>query len=166
MFVICSSLSANNIEDIKTFEANFSQIITNSSNKKIIYSGKIYMQEPSKLVWKYQTPIIKNVYMDKDFAIIDEPELEQAIFTSLKKEINIVTLLKNAKQIKENLYEASMYETKYKIALKNRRIKTINYKDELENKIEIVFTNILQNHDINESIFKFIPPFDYDIIRK
>ena len=166
MFMFYSTLFASNIEDMKTFEAKFTQTIINSSNKKIEYTGKIFIKEPSKIVWKYESPIIKNVYISKNFAIIDEPELEQAIFTSLKKEINIVKLLKNAKEIKTNVYLTTMYDTDYTITLENKRIKSIKYKDELENSINILFTNILQNHEIDESNFKFKPPAGYDIIRK
>ncbi len=166
MFVVCSNLVAKEFDEIKTFEANFTQIIVNNSNKKIEYHGKIYIKDNSKIVWKYKSPIIKNVYIDKNFAIIDEPELEQAIFTSLNKEINIVKLLKDAKKIEENVYETSMYDTSYKITMQNRRIKSIKYKDEIENSIEIIFSNIKQNQKLDESIFKFQPPKGYDIIRK
>ena len=166
LFIICSNLVAQDIEEIKTFEAKFTQIIVNVTNKKIEYKGKIYIKEPSKILWKYESPIIKNVYIIKDFAIIDEPELEQAIFTSLKKEINIVKLLENAKKIKENTYLTSMYDVDYKIVIENSRIKSIQYKDEIENSITILFSDIIQNHDLDETIFKFKAPKGYDIIRK
>jgi len=166
MFIVCSNLSASEFDDIKTFEANFTQIIINNSSKKIEYKGKIYIKEKTKIVWKYKTPIVKSVYIDKNFAIIDEPELEQAIFTALNREINIVKLLKDAKKIESNVYLTSMYDTDYKITMQDRRIKSIKYKDEIENSIEIIFENILQNHKIDESIFNFQPPKGYDIIRK
>jgi len=166
MFIISSSWAAQEVEDIKTFEAKFTQTIINSSDKKIVYKGKIYIKDQTKIVWKYESPIIKNVYIDRDFAIIDEPELEQAIFTSLKKEINIVKLIKEAKKIEPNIYKTTMYDTDYTIQIENRRIKSVKYKDELENSIAIVFSDILQNHKIDESNFKFNPPIGYDIIRK
>ena len=166
MFLLSSSLFANNIEDLKTFEAKFTQIIINNANKKIEYSGKIYIKEPSQIVWKYETPIIKNVYISKDFAIIDEPELEQAIFTTLKKEINIVKLLKSAKKIGSNIYVTSANDIKFELLIENRRIKSIKYEDEIENKITIIFTNIIQNETIDEKHFVFQAPDYYDIIRK
>ncbi|NQY93652.1 MAG: outer-membrane lipoprotein carrier protein LolA [Campylobacteraceae bacterium] len=166
MFLLSSSLFANNIEDLKTFEAKFTQIIINNANKKIEYSGKIYIKEPSQIVWKYETPIIKNVYISKDFAIIDEPELEQAIFTTLKKEINIVKLLKSAKKIGSNIYVTSANDIDFELLIENRRIKSIKYEDEIENKITIIFTNIIQNETIDEKHFVFQAPDYYDIIRK
>jgi len=166
LFLISSSLFANNIEDLKTFEAKFTQIILNNANKKIEYTGKIYIKEPSQIVWKYQSPIIKNVFINKDFAIIDEPELEQAIFTTLKKEINIVKLLKTAKKIDDNMYITRSNDIDFKLKIENRRIKSIQYQDEIENDITIIFSDILQNHKLDESNFNFDPPEYYDIIRK
>lgn len=49
-------------------------------------------------MWKYKTPVVKNVYIENNMAIVDEPELEQAIFTTLENEINILKLLKEAKK--------------------------------------------------------------------
>jgi len=166
MLFICTNLFANNIEDLKTFEADFTQVIVNNANKEIKYSGKIYIKEPSQIVWKYKTPIIKNVYINKDFAIIDEPELEQAIFTSLKKEIHIVKLLENARKTGENTYATSMYDIDFNLLIKEGKINSINYKDEIDNDITILFDNIQQNHELDDKHFKFQPPFEYDIIRK
>ena len=119
LFVLYSNLFSKIIENIETFEANFTQNIVNNANKKIIYTGKIYIQKPDKILWNYKTPIIKNIYINKEFIIIDEPQLEQAIFTSLKKKINIITLLKNAKEIKPNIYSASSYDRDFQITIKN-----------------------------------------------
>jgi len=166
MFFISSSLFANNIDDLKTFEAKFTQIILNNADKKIEYSGMIYIKEPSQIVWKYESPIIKNVFINKDFAIIDEPELEQAIFTTLKKEINIVKLLKSAKQVDSNMYVTSVNDIDFKLKIENRKIKSIQYQDEIENDITIIFSNIIQNQTIDEKHFQFNPPEHYDIIRK
>lgn len=166
MLFVGSNLFANEFEDIKTFEAHFEQSIVNSSDKKISYSGKVFIKDSSKILWKYETPIVKNVYIIKDFAIIDEPELEQAIFTSLNKEINILKLIKNAKKISDGVFTTNMYEVEYTINIKDKEIKSITYKDELENKVTISFTHIKQNQSIDDVLFKFKAPKGYDIIRK
>ena len=166
MSLICVNLFAEELENIKAFEAKFKQTIINNVNKKIVYTGMIYIREPSNFVWKYESPIVKSVYINRDFAIIVEPELEQAIYTSLKNEINIIKLLTEAKKIDENKYLAQLYDVKYNITVENRRIKSIQYEDEIENSITIEFSDILQNHAINEAHFKFKAPMGYDIIRK
>ncbi|AXH15264.1 cell envelope biogenesis protein LolA [Malaciobacter mytili LMG 24559] len=161
-----SFLNANIFTDIKSFKAQFIQTITNSSSSNIEYKGEVFIKSNGKILWKYKTPVIKNVYINQNFAIVDEPELEQAIFTSLEREINIIKLLNNAKKIDENNYKAKVYNIEYNIFVKNNQISSISYSDELENKVLISFFDIQQNIVIDDMIFKFAAPDYYDIIRK
>ena len=166
LFFVSLSFASNALENIKSFQANFVQIIKNSSNKTIEYKGEIFIKEPSKILWKYKEPIIKNVFVINSFAIVDEPELEQAIFTSLDNEIDIIKLLKSAKEVKENTFKAEIKEVEYLILVKENKISSISYKDQLENSVVIEFSEIKQNMPIEDKTFSFNPPSHYDIIRK
>ncbi len=166
MLFISNVFASSQLENLKSFEADFSQLVTNEANKTIEYKGKVFIKNSGKVLWKYETPIIKNVYVLDNIAIVDEPELEQAIYTTLENSIDIVKLLKDAKKIKENKFEAELYSTKYIIFLENDKIKSLSYSDQLENKILITFHNSSQNNDISDDIFKFIPPEYYDIVKK
>ncbi|AXH09955.1 cell envelope biogenesis protein LolA [Malaciobacter halophilus] len=157
---------ANVFKNIKSFKADFIQTIKNSSNSNIEYKGEVFIKNSGKVLWKYKKPIIKNVYINENFAIIDEPELEQAIFTSLDSKINLIKLLNGAKKITTNKYKAKLYETEYEIVVKNDKISKISYIDELENQVLITFSNIEQNIQLKDSLFKFTAPKYYDIIRK
>ncbi len=95
-------------------------------------------------MWKYKTPVVKNVYIENNMAIVDEPELEQAIFTTLENEINILKLLKEAKKIDNNNYVSTIDGTKYQISMSSNKIKKITYKDTLDNSVEIIFSNSVQ----------------------
>ena len=119
-------------------------------------------------MWKYKTPVIKNVYINNDFAIVDEPELEQAIFTQLESEINIIKLLNSSKKVNENSYITNIEDVDYliKTSPSDNKINYIKYKDKLENDVEIKFSNVVQNGEISEQIFKFTIPEHYDVIRK
>lgn len=157
---------ANVFKNIKSFKADFIQTIKNSSNSNIEYKGEVFIKNSGKVLWKYKKPIIKNVYINENFVIIDEPELEQAIFTSLDSKINLIKLLNGAKKITTNKYKAKLYETEYEIVVKNDKISKISYIDELENQVLITFSNIEQNIQLKDSLFKFTAPKYYDIIRK
>ena len=141
---------------ISTYTASFSQIITNPNGQNITYNGDLYIKKPNKMLWKYTQPIKKYVYMNNKNIIIDEPELEQAIFTQITDEINIIKLLNNPENI----------DKKYNLTFKNNLLVKITYQDELENIVNINFTNIKQNININDKLFIFNAPQDYDIIRK
>lgn len=162
---IASSASAD-IRNLDSFYGNFEQTIVSSSENKIEYKGKVFIKSSGKILWKYETPIIKNVYIDNSMAIVDEPELEQAIFTKLEDEINIIKLLKDAKKVDNENYISTIDGVKYSIKIKNDKIEKITYKDNLDNLVTINFFNVVINQEINDEIFKYIVPSNYDVIRK
>lgn len=165
--LLISFASANiDFEKMETFKANFTQTVTNESGKKITYDGEIFVKKSGKVLWKYQEPIKKDVYIIDQRVIIDEPELEQVVLTTLEKNIDIVTLLKNAKELKKNLYSTKLYDTEYFIIVKDDKIEKIYFKDELSNNIDIDFSNIKINAQIDDSLFMFIIPENYDVIEK
>lgn len=164
---IFSSLNAiEDIKNLRSFKADFSQIIDSSNGNKINYTGEVYIKDDGKILWKYKTPIIKNVYILKDYAIVDEPELEQAIITNLESEINIIELLNKSNKIDEKTYVSKIEDVDYLIGLENNKIHTIKYKDKLDNKVIITFNDSIENTNLSEEIFKFSAPDYYDIIRK
>jgi outer membrane lipoprotein carrier protein len=151
--------------DIKTFQANFKQTIVNNTGKKINYTGNLSIKQPYKMVWNYTVPIKKYVHINKYNVVIVEPELEQAIFSNLNKEVNILNILSNVKKIKQNYYQTIIDEISYNLTIKNGLLTKIDYKDKLDNKVDIVFTNIKQNKPIDNDVFRYHIPTEYDIIR-
>jgi len=166
MFVLSLFSQASTLKEITSFDANFEQKIINPSQKEIIYTGHLLLKEPYYILWQYKEPVIKNVYVINDFAIIDEPELEQAILTKLQNEIDIFNLIKSAKEVSKNRYLATIYDVEYNLFTKDNKIQRIEYRDALENSVIITFSDIKQNIEIDDEIFKYLPPEHYDIIRK
>ena len=163
-----ASIASNDIKDLDSFKASFTQVITSNSENKIEYKGEVFIKKSGKILWKYKTPVVKNVYINNDFAIVDEPELEQAIYTQLESEINIIKLLNGSKKVNENSYTTNIDDVDYliKTSKDDNKISYIKYKDKLENDVEIKFTNVAQNGEIQDEIFKFVVPSNYDVIRK
>ncbi|MBU0925226.1 LolA-like outer membrane lipoprotein chaperone [bacterium] len=163
-----SCFASNDIKNLDSFKASFLQVITSGSDNVIEYKGEVFIKKSGKILWKYKTPVVKNVYINDNFAVVDEPELEQAIFTQLESEINIIKLLNSSKKIDNNSYTTNIEDTDYmiKTSKSDDKIEFINYKDKLENKVEIKFSNVVQNGEISDDIFKFTIPDYYDIIRK
>jgi outer membrane lipoprotein carrier protein len=151
---------------IEPFKADFIQTVTNTSNKSVKYKGNIYINGDDDILWRYKTPTIKNIYINKDKLVIEEPELEQAIFTSLKDKLNLTLLLLNAKLIKDNRYSATVYGVDYLIVLNNNKIRQIRYKDNLDNTIVISFFSIENNPIYEDDFFVFKAKDYYDIIIK
>jgi len=160
------TLFANEIHNIQTYKADFKQIITNQSNKDIVYNGKIFIKSPFSILWIYDEPIVKYVYINDNKVAIIEPDLEQAIITKLSQEINIFKLLTESKKISDELYKNTVNNIEYSMIIKNNQLKQITYKDEIDNNVNINFSNIKQNINIDNNKFKYEIPYDYDIIRK
>ena len=154
------------ISTLKSYQADFLQTIVNPQGKSLEYKGKIYILYPNLVLWNYKSPIEKDIYIKWDRVTIIEPELEQAIITTMQKQINMIDLFKNAKKVSQNHYETIFQNKLYRLDLDNNIVKSISYDDDLDNKVLIKFTNIKQNQKIKESTFDYIIPFEYDIIRK
>lgn len=168
MLFCLSCMASNDIRDLDSFKASFIQVITSNSTNKIEYTGEVFIKKSGKILWKYKTPVVKNVYINNDFAIVDEPELEQAIYTKLESEINIIKLLNGSKKVNDNSYVTKIEDVDYliKTSKTDDKINYIKYKDKLENDVEIKFSNVAQNGEISDEIFKFKVPDHYDVIRK
>lgn len=158
--------ASDDIKNLKTFQANFIQTITSSSQNIIKYEGEVFIKNSGKILWKYKSPIIKNVYIDNRAAIVDEPDLEQAIFTQLESEINIIDLINSSKKITNNKYTSEIDGILYTILTQDNKIEKIIYKDTLDNSVEIVFFDSTINQNIDDSLFIFKLPSNYDLIRK
>jgi outer membrane lipoprotein carrier protein len=162
------SFASNDIRDLDSFQANFVQSITSDSKNVIEYKGEVFIKKSGKILWRYKTPVMKNVYIDNNYALVDEPELEQAILTQLENEINIIKLLNSSKKVGDNSYITNIDDIDYSIKTSKigNKIEEIRYKDKLENSVVILFSNAVQNGEISDEIFKFEIPDYYDVIRK
>lgn len=167
---ICFFISISNaqsLQELKTFSADFTQTLYSNEEgmqTKITYEGKIQALAPSRLKWSYQTPIPKEIFIEEGVMVVYEPKLKQAIFTRLQENMNLLFLLKNARQISETHYEAMILEQKYDLLVENGTPKQINFSDTLGNKVEIIFSNIKVNITMDSKIFDFKPNSEIDII--
>ena len=81
MLLLSVCFASNDIKNLDTFKASFTQKIVSTSDNIIEYKGDVFIKKSGKILWQYKTPVVKNVYINDSFAVVDEPELEQAIFT-------------------------------------------------------------------------------------
>jgi outer membrane lipoprotein carrier protein len=163
--IIFITISFANIFDIKTYQGDFTQTITNNSNKEITYKGRLYFNSNGNILWRYYNPN-KNVFINQKEIIIDEPELEQVIISTINTDSNLIKILKQSKKIDNKTYTNKINNINYTIKTYENMLQAIFYTDELNNKIKIVFKNGKINKNIKKNIFVFNLPANYDIIRK
>ncbi|MCI5968042.1 LolA-like outer membrane lipoprotein chaperone [Helicobacter sp.] len=167
--VICvlnALAEAKDLQVIQSFSANFEQRVHSFEGQGSVlkYTGTLKALAPTSVLWKYEVPIPKEIYIHNATMIIFEPKLKQAIFTQLQENMDLLSLLKNAKKVKDNHYEAEILQQKYTLLLENGILKEVHFSDGFANKVEILFSNIVVDGKMDTEIFEFNPSSDIDII--
>jgi len=163
LLIIATLLQAN--INIKSIKADFIQTITNDQNSTIKYSGTFFAKDDNRALWIYKKPIKKRLYFLDGKVVIIELDLEQVIFSNFKKAPKILEILKSAKQENGKLL-AKCCDTIYNITIKDDKIISVQYKDKVGNKVLIKFKNEDTNIFLDNTIFKYQIPADFDIIRE
>lgn len=164
-YLISAVVYAKDLRVIQSFSANFKQTVYSlEEGSALEYTGTIKALAPTSVLWKYDKPIPKEIYIDNETMIVYEPKLQQAIFTQLQENMDLLSLLKKAKKIKSDYYEATILDQKYALLLDNGILKEVHFNDSLGNKVEIIFSDIVVNSKINAEIFEFNPGSNIDII--
>lgn len=153
-------------DKVTTFNSDFIQTINNPSGQKIEYSGTIYINGNSKIAWFYKTPMSKEIYILDNEVTIIEPDLEQVIVTKHNIQLDLFAILSQALEKKKN-FSYKIDKQTFEIEVdKNGKIKVISYLDEFENKVQISFNNTLYNNKIEDKVYEFVIPYNYDIMYK
>ncbi|WP_345991235.1 LolA-like outer membrane lipoprotein chaperone [Sulfurimonas sp. HSL-1716] len=151
-------------DNLNTFSAHFVQTVVDDKNTTIRYSGDIKAKRPNMAMWNYVEPIKKEIYINNEDLIIIEPEIEQVILKKVGNTIAFFEMLKHAKKIDNEHYTADYENMKLHIRIKGEKILSITYFDELENKVTIIFSDQVENKDIDDKEFKAKIPADFDVI--
>jgi outer membrane lipoprotein carrier protein len=153
------------LSTINSFEADFTQTISNENTKELSYTGHMIATKPQYALWSYLSPVKKDIYISMYKLTTIEPDMEQVIIQNISSEFNLFTMLQDAKKIKKDTYITQINNVKYTINTKNDTIITsISYTDELDYKIKILFTNQKLNNKIDKKRFHPNIPLDYDIV--
>ncbi|MFA6761041.1 MAG: LolA-like outer membrane lipoprotein chaperone [Sulfuricurvum sp.] len=165
LMLLCSLLFAS-LQDLESFEANFQQTITDEKDQAVSYSGSIVAKKPRNAIWKYTSPIKKEIYINSYEVVVIEEDLEQVIIKKLDQNLDLLAILSSAKKIDSNSYKTTVNGVDFLITQSGELLESISYKDEFENRIKITFSNQKQNKSVDESIF--VPSFslEFDIIRE
>ena len=152
-------------ESINSFKADFIQSVTDEKNKVLTYNGHLLTSKPQNAIWSYTKPVKKDIYVSSHKVTIIEPEIEQVIVRNIESNLNFFSMIENASQINKTTFEVTYKETKFTIITKENIIESINYVDEFDNKVKILFTNQKQNEKIDLGIFIPKFPLEFDVIR-
>lgn len=156
--------------DIKlpaNFSADFTQIITNTKKKVINYSGEVRFSDKKLFKWSYLKPTKKEVCTDGSELLVVDHDLEQVSAYYMRKGLDIAKVLRKAKLHSKNIYVTEYEGKRYTIQLDDtQKLHSIAYYDELDNKVQIVFTDIKYGKEkLAPQKMKCDYPVAYDVIR-
>lgn len=165
--LLLSSMLFSGIELPVNFQADFEQKITNTKKKVITYEGKVLFSDKKLFKWLYVSPTQKEVCTDGVELLVVDHDLEQVSAYVIARGLDISKVLEKAKLHSENIYIATYEGKNYTIQLdQNKRLQSIAYYDELDNKVQIRFINMkYANGKLDTKKMKCHYPTDYDMIR-
>ena len=166
VFALCANvaflanLNAESLQNITSISADFTQEITSSEGEGAIkYSGSLVARADSKAHWRYETPMKKEIFVDKKRVMIYEPEFEQVIVSD-KVDLDFVKILNSMRKLENNVKGDSQWESivnnqKFVITTQNGKPHKIAYKDELDNEVVITLSRVVLNKSIEIPAPKF-----------
>jgi len=151
----------------ENFKADFTQMITNPKKKTIIYSGKVRFSTPSLMKWAYVKPTKKEVCTDGNELTVVDHDLEQVSTYLISKGFNLNEIVKKAVEHSQNIYVAHYEGKSYTLKTDGKkRLQSIAYYDDLDNKVQIIFKNIKYGKSpLSVRSMTCSVPKDYDEIR-
>jgi outer membrane lipoprotein carrier protein len=161
-----TTLTATELKELKSYQANFTQTITDQDDVKVVYTGIFKAKKPLRALWVYKTPIEKKLYINSRQIVLVEPELEQAIYRQSEESFTLFNLLDHAKQIGPNKYAKVINQRVYVLEVEKENIKNITYVDDFDNDVIIVFDNQKPNIALKAKEFHPIIPDDFDILHE
>lgn len=167
LLLLLSSMLFASIGLPENFRANFEQKITNTKGKVIKYEGKVLFSDKKIFKWLYVSPTKKEVCTDGIELLVVDHDLEQVSIYFIAKGLDISKVLDKAKPHSDNIYVAAYEGNSYTIQLDNKeKLHSIAYYDELDNKVQIIFTNMKYGKGkLTNDKMKCDYPSDYDMIR-
>jgi len=151
--------------EMKTFKADFTQIVTDENKKELQYEGLLYAKYPNQSLWKYETPIEKDIYINDRVVTVIEPDLEQVIIQNMENEIDILQIMKDAQESEKGIYVTTFAGVDYSIKMKENVPVQITYKDKFDNSVKIIFKNVDTKSKIEKKQFLAKYPEDFDVIK-
>lgn len=181
--------------NIKTIQADFSEVILTGSHVNQRLSGVFYLKKmgakdkgAGKFLWKTIKPIHQEIISNGKQVWIYDKDLEQVTITSLQKNVGATpVLLLNgekgniAQNYKVNLAQKSSgsridlytlvpkHKTLYRfiqMSFDGKILTHMRFEDNLGQFTDFTFTHIKLNQPILDKLFVFVPPKNVDIIHE
>jgi outer membrane lipoprotein carrier protein len=161
--------------NIHSMQANFSQTVQDKTAKSTTQSsGKMALVRPGKFRWEVTKPTKELIVTSGNHLWIYDPDLQQATLQTLKGSSGKAPALLLSD---ENLTLETDYNVKvvpalmaiaglqiFELTFLQQRIKEMQLQDRLGHTTIISFNKVEINTPVADSLFKFTPPENIDVI--
>ncbi len=159
-----ANLAAQSLQNITSISADFTQEIKSDENEGAIkYSGSLVARADSKAYWRYESPMKKEIFVDKKRIMIYEPEFEQVIVSD-KVDLDFVAILNAVQKKGDSQWESIVNNQKFIITMQGDKPHKISYKDELDNEVVITLKRVVLNQKFSDEVFVFRMPSSVEVI--
>lgn len=159
-----ANLAAQSLQNIISISADFTQEIKSDENEGAIkYSGSLVARADSKAYWRYESPMKKEIFVDKKRIMIYEPEFEQVIVSD-KVDLDFVAILNAVQKKGDSQWESVVNNQKFIITMQGDKPHKISYKDELDNEVVITLKRVVLNQKFSDEVFVFRMPSSVEVI--
>lgn len=159
-----ANLAAQSLQNITSISADFTQEIKSDENEGTIkYSGSLVARADSKAYWRYESPMKKEIFVDKKRIMIYEPEFEQVIVSD-KVDLDFVAILNAVQKKGDSQWESVVNNQKFIITMQGDKPHKISYKDELDNEVVITLKRVVLNQKFSDEVFVFRMPSSVEVI--
>ncbi len=123
--------------------ATFIQKVTTPKKKVVRYTGELLLNRSREFRWRYKTPTKREICGDGDRIRVIDHRLQQVVVYKVGSLLDLMQLLKRAKQYRGDLYVTRYHGVQYTLKLDPKgQLEQIAYKDNMDNVVNIHFHNV------------------------
>ncbi len=173
------------LENFESFEANFVQSLLNENGKELERTeGVLYLQQPGKLHWSYETPYTQKIISNGDVLWVFDEDLEQVTIREMGDAIDQTPagIILGENDIAEHFIQVNMgvienydwieltpknLEAQYKnirLGFEKSKLGMMIIVDNLGQTTRIDFSEVKKNIELSPTLFEFEIPEGVDVI--
>ena len=159
------------LEKTTSISAHFEQNTLDPKGKSLQkIMGEMQVKRPNLFRWDTTHPFEQHIIANGEVVWVYDPELQQATKQKLDKQVaNTPALLLSgdSKKIATFILKPKAKETVFeslRVSFNGSTLNSMQLKDSLGQKTDIVFSQVQVNGKIAPSLFQFTPPKDVDVI--
>lgn len=173
--------------ELNSLEADFEQVTLDRQGRDLERSqGRMHIQRPGRFRWSYEVPYEQLIVTDSETLWVYDPDLDQVSVSELDTTVgNTPALLLSTEQPLEDLFRIIGPEhdngidwlaleplddqesnfTRIFLGFEDDELKVMEIVDGFEQTVQIRFSNIRRDAEIDPALFEFVPPEGVDVVR-